>query len=83
MVVLSGNKENNKLLDEVIAEMGDDPDVWLPILQDRVFEATTRKKLIAECGNDASIWKPKLDEAMQARRRLRPSANESMHRQLA
>ncbi|CAJ0807720.1 Type IV secretion system protein virB4 [Ralstonia psammae] len=83
MVVLSGNKENNKLLDEVIAEVGDDPDVWLPILQDRVFEANTRKKLMAECGNDASIWGPKLATAMQARRASRPSANESMHRQLA
>ena len=57
--------------------------MWLPILQDRVFEANTRKKLMAECGNDASLWKPKLDAAMQARREQRNSANDADHRRVA
>ena len=83
MVVLSGNKENNKLLDEVMADVGENPDVWLPILQDRVFEEKTRKKLIAEYGNDPSIWKPLLEAAMQARREHRQSANDREHRRAA
>lgn len=83
LVVLSGNKENVLLMHQIIAEVGDDPDVWLPILQDRVFENNTRKKLMAECGNDESIWGPQLEAAMQARRERRQSANDATHRQVA
>ncbi len=83
LVVLSGNKENVLLMHQIIAEVGADPDVWLPILQDRVFEVNTRNRLMAECGNDESIWRPLLDAAMQARRQLRESANDASHRQVA
>jgi type IV secretion system protein VirB4 len=36
LVVLSGSADNIALLDEIIQEVGEDPAVWLPILQERV-----------------------------------------------
>jgi len=35
LAVLSGSTENNDLLDRVIADVGDDPDVWLPVFHQR------------------------------------------------
>jgi len=37
--VLSGRAETVGILDEVIKSYGDDPDIWLPIFQQRVSEA--------------------------------------------
>ena len=34
--VLSGRAETVSVLDEVIKEYGDDPEIWLPIFQERV-----------------------------------------------
>jgi len=36
--VLSGRAETVKIFDEVIKEYGDDPDVWIPIFQQRIKE---------------------------------------------
>jgi type IV secretion system protein VirB4 len=38
IVLLSGSKDNAVLLDEIRTEVGDDPDVWVPILRRRVRE---------------------------------------------
>ncbi|RBJ67565.1 transporter, partial [Pseudomonas sp. MWU12-2534b] len=35
IVVLSGTPENSALMHEIIRETSEDPDIWLPILQDR------------------------------------------------
>jgi type IV secretion/conjugal transfer VirB4 family ATPase len=35
LAILSGSLDNNELADSVIAELGDDPDVWLPVFQER------------------------------------------------
>ncbi|KGW12220.1 VirB4 family type IV secretion system protein [Burkholderia pseudomallei] len=72
IVVLSGNRENVLLMESIIAEVGtDDPDVWLPILQDRVFENRTKHKLITRHGPDPAVWTPLLKTEMQERRARR------------
>jgi type IV secretion system protein VirB4 len=38
IVLLSGSKDNAVLLDDIRAEVGEDPDVWIPILRRRVRE---------------------------------------------
>lgn len=38
IVLLSGSKDNAILLDEIRAEVGDEPDLWIPILRRRVRE---------------------------------------------
>lgn len=35
LAVLSGRQSTMELLDEIRAEVGDDPDVWLPTFQER------------------------------------------------
>lgn len=46
LAVLSGSLDNNELLDEVIAEVGENPDDWLPIFHKRRKErvASSRKQ---------------------------------------
>ena len=41
-----GDRENVLILDEVRAEVGDDPDIWLPVYLERVFAARLRAQLI-------------------------------------
>ena len=45
ILVLSGSQDNVELLDSIRAEVGDDPDIWLPILRQRVEERKARGKL--------------------------------------
>ena len=52
LVVLSGNKENVRMMHQVIEDVGDDPDVWLPILQRRVREIKASKKASAPRESD-------------------------------
>ena len=40
--VLSSTTDNVELLDDIRAEVGDDPDVWLPVLYRRVRERRTQ-----------------------------------------
>jgi len=35
LAILSGSLDNNKLLDDVIAEVGDDPDDWIPVFHEK------------------------------------------------
>ncbi|WDK04518.1 VirB4 family type IV secretion/conjugal transfer ATPase [Xanthomonas campestris] len=35
LAILSGSSDNNELLDEIIAELGDDPNRWLPVFHER------------------------------------------------
>lgn len=35
LAILSGSSDNNELLDEIIAEVGDDPSQWLPVFHQR------------------------------------------------
>ncbi|WP_281661164.1 VirB4 family type IV secretion/conjugal transfer ATPase [Microvirgula aerodenitrificans] len=35
LAILSGSSDNNELLDEITAEVGDDPDDWMPIFHER------------------------------------------------
>jgi type IV secretion/conjugal transfer VirB4 family ATPase len=47
LAVLSGSIDNNELLDEIIAEVGDDPDVWLPRFHERRKARVASSKLHA------------------------------------
>ncbi|OPY63615.1 MAG: Type IV secretion system protein virB4 [Syntrophorhabdaceae bacterium PtaU1.Bin034] len=47
LVVLSGSLDNIALLDEIMAEGGDDPDVWLPLLQRQCRERVGRRLMMA------------------------------------
>ncbi|MNN67313.1 hypothetical protein D3C81_1829390 [compost metagenome] len=69
--MLSGNVENVVLMEAIIAEVGDDPDRWLPELQDRVYEEKVKRKAMVEYGNDPAVWAPIVRQAMQERRRRR------------
>ena len=35
LAILSGSLDNNELLDEIISEVGDNPDAWLPVFHER------------------------------------------------
>lgn len=47
LVVLSSTTDNVELLDKVRAELGDDPDVWLPALYQRVRDRRTQLRRVA------------------------------------
>ena len=36
LIVLSGSTDNVQLLDDIRAQVGDDPKIWMPILLERV-----------------------------------------------
>ncbi|WP_108610805.1 VirB4 family type IV secretion/conjugal transfer ATPase [Aminobacter sp. MSH1] len=42
--ILSGDTANNVVLDEVIAEVGDDPSQWIPVYYDRVRSKTAASR---------------------------------------
>lgn len=44
LIVLSGSIDNVELLDDIRAEVGDDPEVWLPILLRKVAERRAEAK---------------------------------------
>jgi len=68
IAVLSGDKENVLILDQVRAEVGDEPDVWLPIYTERVFASRLRVRLLSEHGPDEHVWIGKFEAAVQAKR---------------
>jgi len=35
LAILSGSSDNIELLDEILAEVGDDPEVWVPVFHQR------------------------------------------------
>jgi type IV secretion/conjugal transfer VirB4 family ATPase len=45
LAILSGSLDNNDLLDEVIAEVGDNPDDWLPMFHERRKARVASSKL--------------------------------------
>jgi len=45
LAILSGSLDNNELLDEVIADVGDDPKKWLPVFHERRKARVTSSKL--------------------------------------
>ena len=45
LAILSGSLDNNELLDEVIADVGDNPDNWLPVFQERRKARVVSSKL--------------------------------------
>lgn len=45
ILVLSGSQDNVELLDAIRAEVGDDPDDWLPLLRQRVEERRARAQI--------------------------------------
>jgi type IV secretion system protein VirB4 len=47
LVVLSGSLDNIALLDEIMSEVGDDPDTWLPLLQRQCRERVGRRLVMA------------------------------------
>jgi type IV secretion/conjugal transfer VirB4 family ATPase len=44
LAILSGSSDNVELLDEIIAEHGDNPDVWLPIFHQRRKERVLKSR---------------------------------------
>lgn len=45
LAVLSGSTDNNELLEEVIADVGDDPNEWLPVFHERRKARVASSKL--------------------------------------
>lgn len=45
LAILSGSLDNNELLDEVIADVGDNPDDWLPVFHERRKARVASSKL--------------------------------------
>lgn len=45
LAILSGSLDNNELLDEVISEVGDNPDDWLPLFHERRKARVVSSKL--------------------------------------
>jgi type IV secretion system protein VirB4 len=73
IAVFSGDRENVLMLDEVRAEMGDDPNAWLPVYLLRVFERRQRTRLTAKHGADEQLWAEELHDAL-GRKRLELAA---------
>ncbi|WP_298233944.1 VirB4 family type IV secretion/conjugal transfer ATPase [uncultured Azohydromonas sp.] len=53
--VLSGSTDNVKLLDAVRAEVGDDPDDWLPVLFRRIRERKARNRAMAAANREPAL----------------------------
>jgi type IV secretion system protein VirB4 len=68
IAVFSGNRENVLILDEVRAEMGDNPDAWLPVYLLRVFERRQRTRLTAKHGAEEQLWVKELYDAIGRKR---------------
>lgn len=43
--ILSGSSDNNELVDQIIADVGDDPDIWLPVFHERRKARAAASKL--------------------------------------
>jgi type IV secretion system protein VirB4 len=54
LVVLSGSIDNVQLLDDIRAEVGDEPEAWLPILLRRVAERRAKSKTTAKTATTAA-----------------------------
>lgn len=68
IAVFSGDRENVRILDEARAEVGDDPDAWMPLYLLRVYERKQRTRLIAKLGNDESVWADRLNALIDDKR---------------
>jgi type IV secretion system protein VirB4 len=56
--VLSGSTDNVRLLDAVRAEVGDDPDNWLPVLFQRIRERKARNRVLAAANRVPTLANP-------------------------
>jgi type IV secretion system protein VirB4 len=78
IAVFSGDRENVLICDAVRAELGDDPDVWLPVYLERVFERKLRTRLAARHGANERLWAEELRRGLERKRaelaRIYPSA---------
>ena len=68
IAVFSGDRENVLICDVVRAELGDDPDVWLPVYLERVFERKLRARLSAKHGADERLWNGELQRGLERKR---------------
>ncbi|MGF6872713.1 VirB4 family type IV secretion system protein [Paraburkholderia sp. MM5477-R1] len=68
IAVFSGDRENVLICDAVRAELGDDPDVWLPVYLERVFERKLRTRLAAKHGADERLWNNELQRGLERKR---------------
>ncbi len=68
IAVFSGDRENVLICDTVRAELGDDPDVWLPVYLERVFERKLRTRLTARHGADERLWAGELQRGVEHKR---------------
>jgi type IV secretion system protein VirB4 len=68
IAVFSGDRENVLICDAVRAELGDDPDVWLPVYLERVFERKLRTRLAAKHGADERLWNGELQRGLERKR---------------
>ncbi len=87
IAVFSGDRENVLVLDDVRAEVGDDPDIWLPVYLLRVFERKQRTRLSAKFGADERLWGDELQRALERKRAalasIYPPANIAMTQEAA
>jgi type IV secretion system protein VirB4 len=56
--VLSGSLDNVRLLDAIRAEVGDDPDDWLPVLFQRIRERKARNRALAAANREPALTTP-------------------------
>ncbi|MGF6872952.1 VirB4 family type IV secretion system protein [Paraburkholderia sp. MM5477-R1] len=68
IAVFSGDRENVLICDTVRAELGDDPDVWLPVYLERVFERKLSTRLAAKHGADERLWTSELQRGLERKR---------------
>lgn len=74
LAVLSGSIDNVRIMEKVIAEVGDDPDVWREPFLELVYEQKQKARLIAEFGPDPERWESILRERLSSRRIKREAA---------
>lgn len=68
IAMFSGDRENVRILDGVRAEVGDDPDAWVPVYLYRVYERKQRSRLIAKHGKDEQLWADELRRLLADKR---------------
>jgi type IV secretion system protein VirB4 len=80
IAVLSSSPENVLLMEQSIAEFGDDPDVWLEPFQERVYAAKLRAKLMVSHGNEPDVVEGLLARGIEERRQKKAIEREALDR---
>jgi type IV secretion system protein VirB4 len=77
MVVISSTPENILLMEQCIAEYGEDPDAWLEPLQEKVFSVALYQKLVLQYGDDPAVVPAMLERGINERREKKRADKEA------